>query len=443
MMNKLAHSTFYQQFALAILILVSVTAPLGAQPQQLTLEEALDQGPNNLAYQAQLEQIQVLEARLQQSNRRPNPNFETEFDTGALAGDGGDYSLSLLLVQTWERGGKRELRQQITLAQLEQAVLEAENSLRLLTSEIRLAYLELLRIQKRFSLIESHGERINNLLQLDLVRVEQGEIPTLNAAQLQTELTTLDVLKGHLETERWRTQYQFNVLIGSPAEAEHVAVEEIEGLLPLPDVARALSFALAYRPDLKAMRAAVTQADLDVSMERAVAQRDWEFGLGYHRGVGGLDAEDFVPQGILQSASLVDNQFHLSLSVPLPIWDDNSGNVAAAAASKRVRERQLAQSESLVRSQVLSAYQAYDVNRRTRELYQNNLIPRLEENGQRLEAAYQLTGEGLDQWIGIQQDLMEATLQGLEADFQVRQSVIKLEEAVGGLLEAVTQGPHS
>ena len=442
MMNDLVHSTFYRQFALALLVLVSLTAHLGAQ-QQLTLEEALDQAQNNLAYQAQLAQIQVLEAQLQQADRRPNPNFEAEYETGALAGDGDDYLLSLLFVQTWERGDKRQLRRQIAQVQLEQAVLEAENSLRVLTSEIRLAYLELLWPQKQRSLIESHSERIDNLLQLDLVRVEQGEIPAMNTAQLQTELTTLDALKGQLETERWRTQYRFNVLIGSPAEAEYVAVEEDTEAFPLPDLTLAMSFALSRRPDLRAMRASVSQADLEVSMEQAVAKRDWKIGVGYHRIVGGLDAEDFVPQGILQSASSVDNLLHLTLSVPLPLWDDNSGNVAAAAASKRVRERQLAQAESLVKSQVLSAYQDYGLNQRTRELYQKGLVPRLEENWQRLEAAYQLTGEGLGQWIGIEQDVLDAALQGLEADFQVRQSVIELEAAVGASLAEVTQGPPS
>ena len=441
-MNDLAHSNLYRQFTLALLILVSVTMHLGAQ-QELTLEEALNQARNNLAYQAQLEQIQVLEAQLEQSQRRPNPNLEAEFETGALAGDGDDYLLSLLFVQTWERGDKRQLRQQIAQARLEQAVLAAQNSLRVLTSEIRLAYLELLRSQGRTSLIESHQERIDNLLQLDLVRVEQGEIPALNTAQLQTELTTLDAQKGQLETQRRRMQYQFNILIGSPAEAEYVAVEQDMDPAPLPEAARALGFALANRPDLKGMRAAVSQADLDVSMERAVAQRDWDVGVGYHRIVGGLDAEDFVPQGILQSATSTDNLFHVTLSIPLPLWDDNSGNVAAAAASKRVRERQLAQAESLVRSQVLSAYQDYGLNQRTRELYQNNLVPKLEDNWQRLEAAYQLTGEDLGEWIGIQQDFLEAALAGLEADFQVRQSVIELEEAMGGSLAEVTQGPPS
>jgi cobalt-zinc-cadmium efflux system outer membrane protein len=442
MMNDLAHSTFYRQFPLALLILGSFTLQLGAQ-QQLTLEEALDQARNNPAYQAQEQQIQVLEAQLQQADRRPNPQFEADYETEALSGNAGTQELSLLLVQTWERGGKRQLRRQIAQTRLEQAVLEAENYLRVLTSEIRLAYLELLWSQKRSSLTESHSERINNLLQLDLVRVEQGEIPTLNTDQLQTELTTLEAQKGQLETERWRTQYEFNVLIGSEAEAEYRVVEEETDAIELPDTDQALRFALANRPDLSALRTRVTRADLEVSMEEAVAKRDWDLGVGYHLTRGDLTADDFVPRGILQSADSATNSFHLTLSVPLALWDDNSGNIASRLAARGVRERELVQAESRVRSQVLSAFRAHRLNQRSRELYQNTLVPRLAENGQRLEAAYQLTGENLGEWIGIQQDFLEAALQGLEADFQARRSVIKLIEAVGGSLVEVTQRPPS
>jgi outer membrane protein TolC len=178
-------------------------------------------------------------------------------------------------------------------------------------------------------------------------------------------------------------------------------------------------------------------------MEEAVAKRDWDLGVGYHLTRGDLTADDFVPRGILQSADSATNSFHLTLSVPLALWDDNSGNIASRLAARGVRERELVQAESRVRSQVLSAFRAHRLNQRSRELYQNTLVPRLAENGQRLEAAYQLTGENLGEWIGIQQDFLEAALQGLEADFQARRSVIKLIEAVGGSLVEVTQRPPS
>ncbi len=75
-------------------------------------------------------------------------------------------------------------------------------------------------------------------------------------------------------------------------------------------------------------------------------------------------------------------------------------------------------------------------------MYRDTLVPKLQETLQRLETAYQLTGEaitGVTGWLDIQRELMEAALQGLKADFQVRASVVKLEEAVGGSLEEVMQ----
>ena len=441
-MNDLTHFSFHRWFTVALMVLAASTLHLEAQ-RQITLQEALDQAQNNLAYQAQLEQIEVVKGKLRQAGRRPNPHLKTEFETGAMSGDGEDYLLSLLVSQTWERGGKRQLREQIAQAELEQAVLAAEDYLRVLTSEIRLAYLGLLRFQKQISLLETHGDRINDLLQLDLVRVQQGEIPTLNTEYLQAELTALAARKGQFESQRWRTLYQFNVLIGSAAETESVAVEKKTEEITLPTIDLAMSFALEKRPDLRKMRAAVRQADLEVSMEQAVAKRDWNLGAGYHRIRDSLDASDFVPRGILQSADSTADLFHVTLDIPLPLWDDNSGNVAAAAAAKKVKERELALAQSLVKSEVLSAYQDHRLNQRNLELYQKTLVPKLQDSWRRLEAAYQLTGEALGDWISIQQDFLNAALQALGADFQVRQSVIKLEQAVGGSLEEVAQGPPS
>ena len=69
-------------------------------------------------------------------------------------------------------------------------------------------------------------------------------------------------------------------------------------------------------------------------------------------------------------------------------------------AAKTVRERELAYAESLVQSEVLSAYQQFQFNQQRGELYRQNLLPKLEENLQRLEAAYQLTGEEIFRMAG-------------------------------------------
>ncbi len=441
MMNYLTDFGFQRKFTCFLLVLISAILSLSAQ-QNLTLQEALAQAQNNQLYQARLEQLEVLRGRSEQAAKRPNPRLETEFETGALWGDADDNLISLVFSNTWERGGTRGLRQQIAQAELQQATLDAEDYMRVLSSHIRLAYLELLQLQRKASLLELHSERVSKLLQFDQVRVREGEIPSLNPEYLSTELTELEVRKREFETQRLLGGYRLNVLLGAPAETEQMAVEEGTQTERLPDLDQVLSFALENRADLRKIRSAIQQADLQVGMENAVGKRDWEWGVGYHYIGGGLKRDDFVPPGIIESATTASNLLELRLTIPLPLWDDNSGNLDAALAAKKVRERELAHAESVIRSEVLSAYQEYQFNQQRGELYRQTLVPKLQDNLQRLETAYQLTGEaitGVTGWLDIQRELMEAALQGLKADFQVRASVVKLEEAVGGSLEEVMQ----
>ncbi len=438
MMHYLTDFGFQRKFTCFLLVLISAIFPLSGQ-QNLTLQEALAQARNNQLYQARLEQIEVLKAGLQQAEKRPNPRLETEFDTGVISGEPEDHLISLVFLNTWERGGARGLRQQIAQAEVQQATLDAEDYMRVLTSDIHLAHLDLLQLQRQISLLEIHSERVNKVLQFDQVRVREGEIPSLNPEYLSTELAGLEVQKIGFENQLWLSRYRLNVLLGAPAEREHVAVEEATQESGLPALEQVLSFALKNRPDLRKMRGSIQQADLQFSMEKAVAKRDWEWGVGYHRIGDSLKRDDFIPPGIIESAGSASNLLELRLTIPLPLWDNNSGNLAAALATKKVRERELAHAESLVRSEVLSAYQEYQLHQRGVQLYRDTLVPKLQDTLRRLETAYRLTGESVTEWLDIQRSFLGAALQGLEADFQVRASVVKLEQAVGGSLEEVTQ----
>jgi len=311
--------------------------------------------------------------------------------------------------------------------------------MRVLSSEIRLGYLELLQLQRQVSLLEIHSERVSKLFQFDQVRVREGEIPSLNPEYLSTELAGLELQMLEFESRLWLARYRLNVLLGAPAEREHVAVEEATQELALPALEQVLSFALKNRADLRKMRGTIQQADLQFSMEEAEAKRDWEWGVGYHRIGDNLTRDDFIPPGIIESAGSAANLLELRLTIPLPLWDNNSGNLAAALATKKVRERELAHAESLVRSEVLSAYQEYQLHQRGVQLYRDTLVPKLQDTLRRLETAYRLTGESVTEWLDIQRSFLGAALQGLEADFQVRASVVKLEQAAGGSLEEVTQ----
>ena len=133
MMNYFTNPHTQGKFTCFLLVLLSTILPLKAQ-QNLTLQEALAQARNNQLYQARLAQIEVLKGRSEQAGKKLNPRLETTLDSAVISKEREDYDLAFVFSHTWERGGPRELRQQIAQAELEQAALEAEHYLRTLTS---------------------------------------------------------------------------------------------------------------------------------------------------------------------------------------------------------------------------------------------------------------------------------------------------------------------
>jgi len=416
--------------------LIWVVFPILGQ-QELTLDQALSQVRQNPLYQSQIRQIQVFEGRLQQARMGPNPAFEFLYGTEAIGGEAKNFEIGLGMSKRWERGGKRQLRSGISQLELQRMTLEAENTLRLLTSQVRQAYLELQHIQKQLVLLEQHRDRMDGLVQLDVVRVEAGEIPALNAKYLKTDFTMLATDKTHLEKLRWETFSQLNVAMGTPPETEYSLSGWDSTPEELPEADLIMAFALQNRPDLKILELTLEQADLEIQMEQAVAQRDWSWSVGYLYGRDGMEEDDFFPRGVIDFTESTDHTIEAKLSIPLSISDDNSGNIAAAMAMRQVQESRLAHAKVLVRSEVHSAFQEFRHSLIDQSIYGKDLVPQLDDKRVRLESAYLLNGDGITGLITVERDSLAVTFEALDADFRAWQSVIKLEEASGGTLSAI------
>ncbi|MBI4454952.1 MAG: TolC family protein [Acidobacteria bacterium] len=422
-----------KEITFVLLLLIFMIPTLLAQ-QPLTLQQALEQAPNNSFYQALLQRAEALKGKLQQAGKRPNPELESETDSNS---DGTDHLVSVVLLQKWERGGKRGLRQQIAQADLEEAELAAEDYLRVLNAEIRTAYLDLLRIEQRGKLHDTHIEKINTLIKLDEARVREGEIPNLNLDYLRVHLARRTIRRQ--SNQHKLTLYRLNTAIGAPLETEYVLQDNGEGKIPLPPAGQAINFALKNRPDLKKLRAAVERAQYEINMQNAVRKRDWNVALGYHRIRSTISRDDIVPTGLLQTIKDTSDLMELRLAIPIPLWDDNSGNISAALTTKKATQSELAQAEVAVRAAVLTAYQQYELAQRTDQLYHESFLPKVEETLGRLETAYQLTGEGLRDWISDQGELLDSALLRVETDFEMRKAVVELEKQIGGSLPQMMQ----
>ncbi len=433
--HKGSHFVRYTVVMLSFLLFVP---HLQAQ-ERLRLVEAVNSAVNNPMYQAQVQLIEVLRGRVLQAGKRPNPNLETEIETAKPLEGSGEHFISIVLSQKWERGGKRSIREQVAQAQLEQAVLGVEDYMRTLKSEVQLAYLALLRLERRLSLSETHLDRVDKLIKFDELRVREGEIPVLNPQHLISERTRLAVHRNEMDSEYKLVQYRLNTLIGADPTTEYFLIDEELPEMPVPAAGQLVNFALKNRPDLKKARLTVEEAQFQIEMEGAAAKRDWDLGVGYHRIHSEVSGDDFIPRGLIQSVTSTAHLLEFNITIPLPVWDNNSGNLAAAIEDKKLKELELTNAEAMVRREVLASYEQYQLSQRVSETYREHLVPMTEEQLRRIEGGYRLTGEAVTEWLESFQELTEATFQNVEADFQVKKFVLILERELGGSLQQVLQ----
>src|SRR5688500_17863925 len=92
-------------------------------------------------------------------------------------------------------------------------------------------------------------------------------------------------------------------------------------------------------PDLQAARSEIDIARAKVRKERAEGRWDASVNVGYQRQDFGYDLRGLTANGTIRPIQDVFHYFGAGVTVMLPVWNRNEGNVAAATAEATAAER--------------------------------------------------------------------------------------------------------
>ena len=119
------------------------------------------------------------------------------------------------------------------------------------------------------------------------------------------------------------------------------------------------------------------------------------------------------------------------LSVSVPLFDQNSGEIDRATADRLAAEREFAWIERVVVAEVIGAYEvARRLSARVADL-QRTFLSRAEESSRITAAAYQEGGATLLQVLDASRTLAAARLSYSRAVFAQRESLFELKIAAG------------
>lgn len=262
---------------------------------------------------------------------------------------------------------------------------------------------------------QENRSAVERLLAYLRIRVSQGASPEAELIRAEVELgqTGTEVTLAEVDLVRARAELQ--PFLGGPAppfNALRVSVAEpslVSGALaPLEQFTQRASL----RPELVSGRAKVAVAQAAVAYERRLVIREAgaSFGLKRTSGINSMIA---------------------GLSLSVPIFDRNRGEVDRAMAERMAADRELAWVERTVAAEVSGAYEvAQRLSAQIADL-QRTFLSRAEESARISLAAYQEGAATLLQVLDATRTLAAARLSYSRTLFAQRKSLFELRVAAG------------
>jgi len=318
----------------------SAGASFAQTAQTLTLEEALARAESNAPALIQAgAAVDAAQGRRQQAGLGPNPEARLEVENFSGSGlySGLDLAETTLAIgQTIELGGKREARLRAGEAEVLAAQLSARIARADLTVEVKSRFATALASESQVALARAALGRANDLAKSAQALVDAGREPPLRALRARTAAAEAQAELDRLIAADNAARSALAALLGDVTAPQRVVGSLADQQKPqgVPDPLQSL--------DVRLAEAQAVAARAIVDRERTAGTSDLTAELGLRR---------FEEDG--ESAVV------FGLSLPIPIFNSNQGNVAAANADVRAADSRRVQSIAESVQRIRAAEDAY------------------------------------------------------------------------------------
>lgn len=273
-----------------------------------------------------------------------------------------EFSVELSqLIQTANKRGKLIRRERISK---DMASQEFEEVLRGLKIELRRAIQETLYSQSYAVVLSNQQESINQLVESYRKQVQLGNVAKSELLRLQSSLLELEDEINELQTDLNEHEKTLKILLNlDPLIKVNIIDNNVSNRNP-DTIALVALFDIAdeIRPDLKLQKLQTSFHQKSLDYERSLRVPDISLSANYDRH-GGV-WKNFIGFGV---------------SVDLPFFNRNQGNIKAAKATLDQNEFLVRQQQNIVRQEVSSSYNNYVSSYRFYEkIKENSLLSELD-----------------------------------------------------------------
>jgi len=329
--------------------------------------------------------------------RREAENGSTDIDRGVE------------LSQTFEIGGQRGARISAADADLRAAAAVAEASSRVIAAEVLGAAAQVIRARRGLALVRDQGDVAERLVQVSHARADKGV-----GAPLETELAEAARVQA-LRDERIATQDLFEAgarLVRAVGSDVALAPDGDAGPLELslPPLQTLEERALVSRPELVSARVAIDSSAARTDLLRRERVPDVTLGAGAKH-------------------EELSNVLAAKLTIPIPLFRRNQGEIAEQEARTRQAMAAARQEELRIRLEVRAAYRSWESARAAAHAIAPDLEARLGADARALRDAYERGRLPLTTVLASLRETQSARRFVLEARFDAAHASLELMRA--------------
>ncbi len=263
--------------------------------------------------------------------------------------------------QLIKTAGKLGLQRAVANIDLMNAQLALRKTRIDVLSRVKARYYAVLVAQQNVIITSALVSFTNEAYRIQVEKLKAGDATAYEPAQLRT----LDVQARAAEVQA-RMRYisawkQLAALVGVP----DLPVSELEGRVDAPlgpiSYDEMLARILNNHPDLLAARNSVSQAQLQLQLQRTIPIPDVQ--------MYGTFQKDFTTPGTPRTV------YNVQFGLPVPLWDRNRGNIMSAEGDLRRASEQVRRTTNDLNIAAADAFERFETNRVLSQYLREQVLP--------------------------------------------------------------------
>jgi cobalt-zinc-cadmium efflux system outer membrane protein len=398
-------------------------------PGGLTLDDAIELlVRNNRDLRAQSLEIPQARADVLTASLRANPILYADsqlipYGNFTPQRPGGQTQYDVNITWPLDVSGKRKSRTLVAHRALHVLEAQYQDAVRLQIGNLYMAYVDALAARETVRYAKTAVDGLAQVGEIARTRLK-AKVTTpaeVNRLVIQHEAAQAELAQA-VQAERDADRVLGVMLDMPPETAENL---ELGGTLAgppasAPDVDSLVALSLQSRPDLNAFRLGVRRADSDVKL--AMAERYSDFYLL---------AQPYTFQNNAPTGQKSAYSWAIGLTVPLPIFNRNQGNIARAKMNVTQTQIEVGALERRIVAEVRSAYGQYTLTRDSLARYEREMIPSATQVLDESMRLYKGGEADFGAFLNARRDYNEAVRLYLDISIRHRRSALNLNTVAG------------